>query len=207
MNPTKEQHKMLFRSQKKSSRWKSPNLLRLIRARQIKSKVKSMLIIFFDNEGIVHKECVLAGQTSVPHTTVTFYDHCMKMCKDFTPNFGGRRTGCCIMTTHHLALPFSPGNFLLKNNMNVVHHPPYFSLFPQLKIKLKGCHFDTIEVMDAESQAVLNTLTERNFQDPFKNGRSDGNGTYTWKGTTLRVMMANRPKVSFWPVGSTSPGN
>jgi hypothetical protein len=29
-------------------------------------------------------------------------------------NFGDRRTGCCIMTTHHLTLPFSQGNFLPK---------------------------------------------------------------------------------------------
>jgi hypothetical protein len=30
--------------------------------RQVKSKVKSMLIIFFDIRGIVHREFVLAGQ-------------------------------------------------------------------------------------------------------------------------------------------------
>jgi hypothetical protein len=36
-----------------------------------------------------------------------------------------------------------------------------------LKIKLKGRHFDTIEVIEAESQAVLNTLTEHDFQDEF----------------------------------------
>jgi hypothetical protein len=47
-------------------------------------------------------------------------------------------------------------------------HPPYFSLFSRLKIKLKGRHFDTIEVLEAESQAVLNTLTEHNFQDTFR---------------------------------------
>jgi hypothetical protein len=41
-------------------------------------------------------------------------------------------------------------------------------LFPQLKIKLKGRHFDTTEVLEAESQAVLNTLTAHNFQDAFK---------------------------------------
>jgi hypothetical protein len=40
-------------------------------------------------------------------------------------------------------------------------------LFPRLKIKLKGRHFDTIEVIKAGSQAVLNTLTEHNFQDAF----------------------------------------
>jgi hypothetical protein len=75
-----------------------------------------------------------------------------------------------------------------------------------LKIKLKGCCFDTIEVIGAESQAVLNALTEHNFQDAFKNGRSTGNGAL-WKGTTLRVMVASRPEVSFLPDGSTSPRN
>jgi heme-degrading monooxygenase HmoA len=37
-----------------------------------------------------------------------------------------------------------------------------------LKTKLKGRHFDTIEVIEAESQGVLNTLTEYDSQDAFK---------------------------------------
>jgi hypothetical protein len=45
-------------------------------------------------------------------------------------------------------------------------HPSF--LFPRLKIKLKGRHFDTTEMMEAESQAVLNTLTEHDFQDAVK---------------------------------------
>jgi hypothetical protein len=64
----------------------------------------------------------------------------------------------------------------MKNSMTVNSYPPYKSLFPRMKIKLRGHHFDTIEVMEAESQAVLNTLTEHDFQDAFKNGRSTGNG-------------------------------
>jgi hypothetical protein len=36
-----------------------------------------------------------------------------------------------------------------------------------LKIELKGRHFDTIEVFEAESQAVLNALTEHNYQNAF----------------------------------------
>jgi hypothetical protein len=35
-------------------------------------------------------------------------------------------------------------------------------------MKMKGRHFDTNEVMEAESQAVLNTLIEHDFQDAFK---------------------------------------
>jgi hypothetical protein len=37
-----------------------------------------------------------------------------------------------------------------------------------LKIKLKGRYFDTSEVIEAESQEVLNTLTELDFQGAFK---------------------------------------
>jgi hypothetical protein len=67
------------------------------------------------------------------------------------------------MAMHYLTLFFFTREFLMKNNMTVILHPPYLSLFPRLKIKLKGCHFDTIEVIGAELQAVLNTLTEHDF--------------------------------------------
>jgi hypothetical protein len=68
-----------------SSQRKSSNSPRWKKVRQVKSEVNSMLIIFFDIRGIVHKEFVLAGQ-SILHTTVMFYGNCMKMCEDFTPN-------------------------------------------------------------------------------------------------------------------------
>jgi hypothetical protein len=77
--------------------------------------------------------------------------------------------------------------------MTVVPHPPHSYLFLRLKIKLKDRHFDTTEVIEAESPVVLNTLTEHDFQDTFNNGRSTGNGEYWRKGTTSRVMV--------WPLG------
>jgi hypothetical protein len=40
-----------------------PKLTETEKARQVKSKVKSMLIIFFDIRGIVHNKFILAGQT------------------------------------------------------------------------------------------------------------------------------------------------
>jgi hypothetical protein len=61
-----------------------------------------------------------------------------------------------------------------------------------LKVKLKGRHFDIIEVIKAEPQAELNTLTEYDFQDAFKNGRSAGNGAYARK---VKVMACT-PEVS-----------
>jgi hypothetical protein len=51
--------------------------------------------------------------------------------------------------------------------MTVISHPPYCSV-SSIEQQLKSCHFDTTEMIEAESQAVLDTLTEHDFQDAFK---------------------------------------
>ena len=61
--------------------------------------------------------------------------------------------------------------------MTVVPHPPYlphlapsdFFLFLKLKMKLKGRRFQTLEEIQAQLQAVLNTLRENDFPECFKN--------------------------------------
>jgi transposase len=67
-------------------------------------------------------------------------------------------------------------HFLASKNMTVVSHPPYssdlapcdFFLFPKMKIKLKEQRFDVVEEIQAESQKVLKTLTQKDFQDSFR---------------------------------------
>jgi hypothetical protein len=58
-----EMLRQAFREESMSSRWKNTNSQRPKKVRQVKRKVKRMLIIFFNIEGIVHKECFLEGQT------------------------------------------------------------------------------------------------------------------------------------------------
>jgi hypothetical protein len=86
---------------------------------------------------------------------------------------------------------------LTKNNMTVVLHPTYSSLFSRLKIKLKGRHFDIIEVIEAELQAALNTPTEHDFCDACKK-MTEALGTVHMCGRELplRVIVANGSKVS-----------
>jgi hypothetical protein len=79
MDPTKEQHQIFanlriqcdgdpgndqtsIQERKHEPYTESQNSPRLEKTWQVKSKVKSMLIIFFDIKRIVHKEFVLAGQ-------------------------------------------------------------------------------------------------------------------------------------------------
>jgi hypothetical protein len=56
--------------------------------------------LFFDINWIVHKGLVLEGQTVNPAHYSDFYGDCVNMCEDFSPNFGDKRTGSCIKTTH-----------------------------------------------------------------------------------------------------------
>jgi hypothetical protein len=62
--------------------------------------------------------------------------------------------------------------FLAYNSIITLLHPPYsphlapcdFFLFPKMKLKLKGRRFDRVEKIQRESQNVLGTLREQNFQ-------------------------------------------
>jgi hypothetical protein len=123
----------------------------------MKSKVKSMLIIFFDIKGIVHKEFVPADQTvnSAYYCDVSrrLLEHMRRIRLELwrQKNWLLRHDNVYSYFLLHEGILFT------KNIMAVVPDPTYFSLFLGLKIKLKGRHFDWIEVIEAETQAVLNT--------------------------------------------------
>jgi len=59
----------------------------------------------------------------------------------------------------------------VKIKMAVIPHPSYypdlascdFFVFPNMKLKLKGCWFDTNEEIQTESRRVLDTLIEKDF--------------------------------------------
>jgi hypothetical protein len=56
-------------------------------------------------------------------------------------------------------------------------------------------------------EAVLNTFTEHDFPDIFRNWQKRWERCIRTKGTTSRVMVASRPKPTIWPDDSISPGN
>jgi hypothetical protein len=86
----------------------------------------------------------------------------MKICEVFAPNFGVKKI---VVTSRQRTLSHFLFHKGFKNNTTVVPiHPT--SLLLRLKIKLKGHHFDTVQLIEAESLAVLNTLTD-DFQDAF----------------------------------------
>jgi hypothetical protein len=88
----------------------------------------------------------------------------------------GARTAGCSITTMHPRTPLCLCSIFWPLKTWRSSPTPYspdlapcdFSLFPKMKIKLKGRRLDTVEEIQAESQKVLKTLTQKDFQDSFR---------------------------------------
>jgi hypothetical protein len=81
------------------------------------------------------------------------------MCEDFAPNFGDNSTGSCVTTAHRLTLPLAP-------KTRRPSPPPAFPF----SVTAKGRHFDTVEVIEADSQVMLSTTSRMQL----KTGRAEG---------------------------------
>jgi hypothetical protein len=94
------------------------------------------------------------------------------MCDEKDWNFGATTTGCFITTTH---ASLKTTETMANNNLVIIPHPPCsldlapcdFTLFPKLKMKLKG-HFQTVSDIQRESQAVLVSIKENDFHSTFE---------------------------------------
>jgi hypothetical protein len=80
--------------------------------------------------GLFTKNSSWQTKHTIPRTTVTLYGEWVKMCEDFGPNFGNKRTGCYITTTQRLRLLTSPGNFWPKATWLWSPIHPIFLFFP-----------------------------------------------------------------------------
>jgi hypothetical protein len=105
------------------------------------------------------------------------------MCDKKDRNFGATTTGSFTIhdnTPSHTSLKTT--QFVTNNNMVIIPNSPYssllalcdFFLFPKLKMKLKGRHFETVSDIQREPQAVLDSIKVNDFH-----GASEA-----WKKTT-----------------------
>ena len=135
-----------------------------------------MLICFFDQEGIVRQEFVPRGMM----VNADFYCVVLRRLRENVWCKRPQKWQNQDLIIHHNNAPahrsFKVSQFLAKNNMTVVPHPPYspnlapcaFFLFPKLKLQMKGRRFDTNDEIQDESQWVLDTIPKRDFQGCFQ---------------------------------------
>jgi len=128
------------------------------------------------SRGLCIKNLSQQAKLWIPGSTATFCSDCTKTCEDTAPK---KQTW---LLHHDNALSHTSvltQQFLAKNKMAVIPHPPYspdmapcdFFLFPKMKLKLKGRLFDTTEEIQAKLQRLLDTLIEKDFQQAFQKWR------------------------------------
>lgn len=161
-------------TKRQSKEWHTPNSPRPKKARMSKSKVKTMLISFFDSNGIVHKEFLPAGQTVNQYVYREILERLRKRVMRVRPAIKDN------WMLHHDNAPchtaFSITEFLTRKNIPVVPQPPYspdlspcdFFLFPKLKSCLKGHHFGTIENIKKNVTDQLKDIPVSDFQHCYE---------------------------------------
>ena len=178
-----------------SSQRKSSGSPRPKKARMQKSKLKKMLICFFDQEGIVHREFVPPGIT----VNADFYRDMLRRLRENVRRKRPQKWQTQNLIIHHDNAPahrcFKVSKFLAKNNMTVIPHPhthpiwPHVTFpLPQAELRMKGRRFDTIEEIQEESQRVLIQFQKGTSRDASKDGRNAGTAVFVQKGSTLKAM-------------------
>ncbi|UYV82751.1 hypothetical protein LAZ67_22000734 [Cordylochernes scorpioides] len=131
-------------SKKKICIWHTKSSPRPKKARMSKSRIKTMIIVFFDIRGIVQCEFVPQGQT----VNSAFYLEVLRRLKRRIARVRTYIKDTVKLhhdnATSHTA--FIITNFLARSNTPVIPHPPYspdlapcnFFLFPRLKREMKG---------------------------------------------------------------------
>jgi len=89
-------------TKQQSSQWKSPRSPRKKKARQSRSTTNSMLIVFFNIQGIVHHEFAPKAGPWTPGSTAVFFAVWGRIFGKHDLNCGAQAIGCSIMTIHPL---------------------------------------------------------------------------------------------------------
>lgn len=158
-------------SKRQSLQWKSPSSPRPQKARMSKSKVKVMLITFFDIKGIIHFEFLECGTTVNQHVYKAILQRLREKIRRKRRDLW--ENGSWIL--HHDNAPahaaLSVREFLAEKSIAVLEHPPYspdlapcdFFLFPKLKSVLKGTHHGDVKTIEKATTKELKNIPQEAF--------------------------------------------
>ncbi|UYV77378.1 hypothetical protein LAZ67_15000787 [Cordylochernes scorpioides] len=152
--------------------WLEPGEPRFKKARMIKSKLKCLLITFFDVKGLVHYEFLPEGQTINRHYYIDVLRRLREALRQKRPEKWHQKNW---FLHHDNARPHTAVTvqlYLAKHGIALLPQPPYspvlapgdFFLYPKSKKVLKGRRFDLIAELKKNTWNILKSLKDEDFQ-------------------------------------------
>ena len=114
-----------LKTKRQSLQWKYPLSPRPKKARQSRSKIKLMLIAFFDARGIVHMEFLPQGQTVNQHVYKGILWRLLRSVREKRHELWQNNTWLLHQDNAPSHNALSIGQFLAEGNVAVLDHPPY----------------------------------------------------------------------------------
>jgi transposase len=141
-----------------------------------KSRVKTMFIVFFDAQGVIHRGFVCEGQTVNGQFYLGVMEWLLKRILLVRPKFHNSKEWFLLLDN---ALAHTAGvvaRFLARKQVTVLHHPSYspdlapadFFLFPKLKSQLKGKRFLDISTIQANVIEQIRSIPKDSFKKSFQ---------------------------------------
>lgn len=163
-------------TKRQSMEWRGRDEERPTKIRAVKSKIKTMLITFFDTQGIIHREFVPPGQKVDAVFYKSVLERLLARIRRVRPNQYKSGDWFLLHDNAPAHTAILVAQFLAKRKVTVITHPPYspdlapadFFLFPKLKNAMKGGRFDDVPDIQRNVTRIMNSIPAEQFKRAFR---------------------------------------
>ncbi|XP_035221813.1 histone-lysine N-methyltransferase SETMAR-like [Stegodyphus dumicola] len=157
---------MTLKPSVKAPKWRSPSSPRQKKFRFEKSKIKVMLVAFFDCDGLIHHEFLPPNMTVNGQFYTEVLDRLRKRNRRVRLHFQQKGSWLLLHDNARPEIALPVRRFLAQHSVVEMQHPPYspdlapadFFLFLKLKNSLKGTRFQDVEAIKKTVTSVLKSI-------------------------------------------------
>src|SRR5215469_18124768 len=141
------------------------------KSRRTKSKIKTLLVTFFDYKGMIHHEFLEEGRTINQYVYLDILRRLREAIRLKRPELWEKKEWILL---HDNACPhkaLSVRQYFAKHGTAELPHPPYspdlsppdYFLFPKMKSFMKGTKFDDLNAIKEKSKVIFRSIPRTKF--------------------------------------------
>ena len=141
-----------------------------------KSKLKTMLVCFYDSKGIIHHEFVPQEQTVTGSFYLSVLERLWKRIRRVRPEYSAPGSWFLLHDIAPVHQAVALQEVLARKQVWVLNHPSYspdlspsdYFLFPKLKLPLKGRLFEDVQYIQGAVTSSLRAIPQEDVQRSFE---------------------------------------